>query len=380
MSDVCSLGELREIIKNQQQKIDKLERRVQAAEKQIEAAEIYSRQDCLILRGKIDVRPNCSLRDEAMRLIQHHTGVQFPPWCLNTVHWLGKGDSLIVRFNNKGVREAIYRNSIPKDPTKRGLFIHECLTSAKVQTISKCAKLRRDGRISTYCTQMGHVYVKKTRELPSIMLPDHLSEQDIINLLADQPSSYRGAVIQDQRSGTQSLTEEGRKEGTNDVSEATVTPPSVMVATPALNTTASASEVKIDAKSASGDVQLPPKTSIGAVSETEVADIAMHTDGTHSTTTGDMDKTTEELPPVADKHEVLGQSQSRGDDDSEALSKDHQVENKAKSAKNKDVVAERLDARSKQNRPSDSMSDTSSSPGRNVPQRKSKRNRNKKCK
>ena len=78
MSDMCSIGELRELLKNHQQKIDRLERRVQAAEKQIETAEIYSRQDCLILRGKIDIRPNCSLRDEVMRLIQHHTGVQFP--------------------------------------------------------------------------------------------------------------------------------------------------------------------------------------------------------------------------------------------------------------------------------------------------------------
>ena len=381
MSDVCSIGELRELIKNQQQKIDRLEKRVQAAEKRIETAEIHSRQDCLILRGKIDIRPNCSLRDEVMRLIQHHTGVQFPPWCLNTVHWLGKGGSLIVRFNNKGVREAIYRNRIPKDATKRGLFIHECLTSAKVQTISKCAKLRSDGRIATYYTQMGHVYVKKTRELPSIMLPDHLSEQEIINLLTEQPSSYRGAVIHGQRSGTQSLTGKACEQVSNAVSEATVMPPSATVATPAPNSVATTSEeIKTHAPPTSGDVQAPPKTSMGAVPETEVVNLTVHTEGTNSAPIGDTDKTTEDSPPLSDRQVVLGQSQNGKGDGSKTVSKDTQVESEANAAKNEDAGAVRSDAKSKQDRPCDSMSDTSSSPGRNVPQRKSKRNRNRKCK
>ena len=199
MSDEVSVGALKELIVRQQGRIDALEKRVHQAERQVEAAEIYSRQDCLILRGKLDIRPNCSLRDEAMRLIQHHTGVQFPAWCLNTVHWLGKGDSLILRFNNKGVREAIYRNRVPKDVTKRGLFIHESLTTAKIQTISKCAKLRRSGKIVTYFTQSGHVYIKRTKESPSILVPDNLTEQDIADLVERQPSSYREAAARSTR-------------------------------------------------------------------------------------------------------------------------------------------------------------------------------------
>ena len=194
MSDQFSVEALRDLITKQQSRIDALEKRVVRAENQVEAAELYSRQDCLILRGKLDIRPNCSLRDEAMRLIQHHTGVQFPAWCLNTVHWLGKGDSLILRFNNKAVREAIYRNRIPKDVKKRGLFIHESLTSAKVQTVSKCAKLRREEKIVTYFTQSGHVYVKRTKESPNILVPDGLSEQQIIELIERQPTSYSDAA------------------------------------------------------------------------------------------------------------------------------------------------------------------------------------------
>ena len=144
--------------------------------------------------GKLDIRPNCSLRDEVMRIILHHTGIQFPAWCLNTVHWLGKGDSLIVRFNNKGVREAIYRNRVPKEVNKRGLFIHESLTSSKMQTVAKCARLRREGILVTYYTQSGNVFAKRTKETPALLIPDNLSEQAITQLLDRQPSSYREAV------------------------------------------------------------------------------------------------------------------------------------------------------------------------------------------
>ena len=195
MSDQISVGALLDLVQKQQLRIDTLEKRMQMAERQVEAAEQHSRQDCLILRGKLDIRPNCSLRDEVMRLIHYHTGVQFPPWCMNTVHWLGKRDSLIVRFNNKGVREAIYRNRVPKDVNKRGLFIHESLTSAKIQTISKCSKLRREGKLTTYYTQSGNVFIKKTRETPALMVSDNLTEQQISDLLDKQPATYREAAL-----------------------------------------------------------------------------------------------------------------------------------------------------------------------------------------
>ena len=195
MSDEISVDALRDLILRQQLRIDGLEKRMHLAEKQVEAAEQYTRQDCLILRGKLDVRPNYPIRDEVMRIIYHQTGVQFPPWCLNTCHWLGTGDSLIVRFNNKGVREAIYRNRIPKDKNKRGLFIHESLTSTKVQTISKCAKLRREEKISTYYTQSGNVFIKRAKETPPILVPDNLTEHQICEMLERQPTSYREATL-----------------------------------------------------------------------------------------------------------------------------------------------------------------------------------------
>ena len=195
MSDEVSVKVLRDLVQRQQTRIDDLEKRVQLAERQVEAAEQYSRQDCLILRGNLNIRSNCSLRDEVMRIIQHHTGIQFHPWCMNTAHWLGKGDSIIVRFNNKGVRDAVYRNRVPKEVNKRGLFIHESLTSAKTRTISKCAKLRRDGKLATYFTQSGNVFIKKSKEVPAILIPDNLSEQEILQRLEEQPSSYREAVV-----------------------------------------------------------------------------------------------------------------------------------------------------------------------------------------
>ena len=163
MSDSLSLNELRRLISNQQEKIEKLEKRVTAAETQAEAAEQYSRQDCLILRGRLNIRPNCSIRDEVMRLIDFHTGVRFPSWCMNTVHWMKGGNSLIIRFNNKAVRDDVYRNRVPKEVEKRGLFIHESLTASKMSLVARCAELRKQGQITTYYTQGGHVFVKKVK-------------------------------------------------------------------------------------------------------------------------------------------------------------------------------------------------------------------------
>ena len=50
MSDEISIDALRDLIERQQNRIDDLEKRMKQAEKQVEAAEQYSRQDCLILR------------------------------------------------------------------------------------------------------------------------------------------------------------------------------------------------------------------------------------------------------------------------------------------------------------------------------------------
>ena len=317
MSDQCSNDDLRELLKNQQERIEILEKRVCAAEKQVEAAELYSRQDCLILRGKISVRPNCSLRDEVTKLLQYHTGVQFPPWCLNTVHWLGRGDSIIVRFNNKGVREAIYRNRVPKDANKRGLFIHESLTSTKVQTVSKCAKLRREGKIVTYYTQSGHVYVKKTKESVSLLLPDHLSEQEIMDMLAKQPTSYRGAVLQREGTDVQMGEKKGDKQGTSDAthpSNAVATPLSTIVETHTPDTAATPESNTMQCITVSTcDVQALA-TSTETVTGTDKSNLVIQTDHqkqTRTGTCGPVCKENDTAPPSGDKAVIQDQSQTK---------------------------------------------------------------------
>ena len=194
MSDAVSLDELKRLLRDQQEKIEKLEKRVGVAERQAEAAEQYSRGDCLILRGRLAIRSDVSFRDEVMRLIYYHTGVRFPSWCLNTAHWLGGGTSIIVRFNNKAVRDEVYRNRVPKEVEKRGLFIHESLTASQMALVSKCATLRNQGLITTYYTQNGNVLVKKTKGSPSMLITTNMTTDDIITKLQNQPNTYREAV------------------------------------------------------------------------------------------------------------------------------------------------------------------------------------------
>ena len=212
MSDSLSMSELRRLITDQQQKIDQLEKKVTVAERQAEAAEQYSRQDCLILRGKLNIRPNHSFREEVMRLIDFHTGVRFPGWCVNTTHWLGGGNSIIIRFNNKAVRDEVYRNRVPKEVGRRGLFIHESLTASKMALVSRCAALRNKQQITTYYTQGGHVLVKKSKQSPSILVTPDMTEENIIEKLNRQPDSYREAVVQ--QGDGQNLRRETRDAGT----------------------------------------------------------------------------------------------------------------------------------------------------------------------
>ena len=197
MSDTLSLDELKRLIMSQKEKIERLEKKVGVAERQAEAAEQYSRGDCLILRGKLNIRPNVSIRDEVMRLISFHTGVRFPSWCLNTAHWLGGGNSIIVRFNNKAVRDEVYRNRVPKEVEKRGLFIHESLTASKMALVSRCAALRNQGHIMTYYTQNGNVLVKKTKSSPSMLITTDMTTDDIITKVQNQPNTYREAAARE---------------------------------------------------------------------------------------------------------------------------------------------------------------------------------------
>ena len=74
MSDENSVEYLKRLIMDQQEQILNLERKVTAAQIQAEKAENYTRQDCLIFRGQLNIRPNKNLRDEMMRLIDFHTG------------------------------------------------------------------------------------------------------------------------------------------------------------------------------------------------------------------------------------------------------------------------------------------------------------------
>ena len=101
---------------------------------------------------------------------------------------------MIIRFNNKAVRDQVYRSRVPKDQSKRGLFIHESLTPTKMELVGRCSALRRDGKISTYYTQGGSVFVKKSRERPSMMINPEMSDAEIMLRLERQPASFSQAA------------------------------------------------------------------------------------------------------------------------------------------------------------------------------------------
>lgn len=104
---------------------------------------------------------------------------------------------MIVRFNNKAVRDEVYRNRQKREAKvaeKRGLLIHESLIPSKMMLVSNCAVMHKQGIIMTYYTQGGNVMVKKARDTLSMMATPGMSEQDILEMLQKQPVNYRKAV------------------------------------------------------------------------------------------------------------------------------------------------------------------------------------------
>ena len=194
MSDKCDIDVLKGIVDEQRAQILNLEKKVNEAMRLAEDAENYSRQDCLILRGAVNVRQGVNLRSEVARLVQFHTGVKVEPWCINTVHWLKFGKSLIIRFNNKEVRNLIYSNRVPRDQTKRVLYIHESLTRSRVALVEMCVTMKKSREIHSYWTQNGQVYLKSEKDLPPIFVMPEWTLEEIRSKIAAQPRAYSEAV------------------------------------------------------------------------------------------------------------------------------------------------------------------------------------------
>lgn len=213
MSDEVSVAELKRMLFEQKATIENLEKKVIQAQRQADAAEQYTRQDCLILRGKLDIRPNHSFREEVIKIIEFHTGIKVPMWCLNTAHWISKNKSIIVRFNDKEIRDSIYRNRIAKTDDKKGLFIHESLTSSRMKVMKHCISLRKDKQIGSYYTHNGNIYVKKNKDAVPIPVTPDMNQDDIIHALRMQPDSFREAATRTR----QEVQRTGETDGTEPV-------------------------------------------------------------------------------------------------------------------------------------------------------------------
>lgn len=201
MSDQMTIQELREIVAVQQAKIQELEVQVKHAFRLAEQAETYSRQDCLILRGTkkaplaSKLRSGMPLRVEVARLLWEHTRVELQPWSINTAHWLKFESSIIVRFNNKELRNMIYSRRIPREREQRGsLIIHECLSKAKSELVDRLVGLKAKKIVHSYWTQNGHVYVKGSEKSPRMLVVPDWSDEQIKLRLANQPTTYSNAA------------------------------------------------------------------------------------------------------------------------------------------------------------------------------------------
>ena len=112
------------------------------------------------------------------------------------------------------MKEAIYRNRVPKDQNKRGLFIHESLTEGKMELVRRCAKLRREEKVATYYTQGGNVYVKKGKGTPGLMVTPNMADTaHILTMLQTQPNTYREAARNTMESSRTGAIEQTRQEG-----------------------------------------------------------------------------------------------------------------------------------------------------------------------
>ena len=129
----------------------------------IELQAQYSRKNTLLLTGKVipTFVQGEATRQIVVGLLREYLGMDVHPRAIAACHRLSNRSTILVRFLDLDERMAVYRQRL--SPKKRGLFIHESLTSerlAVIKILQELHKPRESSPFLSYYTSMGRIFIR----------------------------------------------------------------------------------------------------------------------------------------------------------------------------------------------------------------------------
>lgn len=180
---LVSIAELQADNARKSAQIGKLQEDLQSATARVEALEIYSRRDNLLITGlPIDSYADSAgsgaegessqaLELAVLKLFNQQLGLPTSPTDLSIVHRLKKARpsdprpaTTMVRFTNRKAREAVYsaRRQLKRSPTP--IFINEDLNKSTAELFHQARQLVQQKMIHSTWTSSCVVYIKDTGE------------------------------------------------------------------------------------------------------------------------------------------------------------------------------------------------------------------------
>ena len=156
----------------------------------------YSRKTTLLLTGKAipDFVQGEVTRQTAVSVLKEYLGLEVHPRAIAACHRLSNKAIILVRFVDLDERMHVYRQRL--SPKKRGLLIHESLTSERLAVIKILQKLHRPRETSpfvSYYTNMGRIFVRiadpaKAGSIKTLELPVGVTEMEILDICGRERS------------------------------------------------------------------------------------------------------------------------------------------------------------------------------------------------
>ena len=158
----------------------------------------YSRKTTLLLTGKVipAFTQGEATRQIAVGLLKEYLGLDVHLRAITACHRLNSRTTILVRFADLDERMLVYRQRL--SPKKRGLLIHESLTSERLAVIKILQKLhqpRQTSPFTSYYTSMGRIFIRmtdpaKAGSFKTLELPVGVTESEILDICGKQRAKH----------------------------------------------------------------------------------------------------------------------------------------------------------------------------------------------
>lgn len=149
----------------------------------------YSRKSTLLLSGRAipAYKEGENTRVEVVTLLKEFLGMNIHLRAITACHRLRNKAIILVRFADMDERSAVYRQRL--SPIKKGLIIHESLTTerlAVIKTLQRLHTSKESSPFQSYYTSMGKIFIRLANVPKAIELFVGTTEKDILDICRKQ--------------------------------------------------------------------------------------------------------------------------------------------------------------------------------------------------